>query len=129
AHQAYRFAAADTASEKFKPKAVSWVMAGGLLAAFLGPQLIIVTKEVWQPYLFAATYIGQAAFAIVAAVVLIFLRIPRPVASRDFSDGRPLSEILRMPRFISAVACGVASYAMMNLVMTSAPLAMVDCGH
>jgi MFS family permease len=129
AHQAYRFAAADTASEEFKPKAVSWVMAGGLFAAFLGPQLIIVTKDVWQPYLFAATYIGQAVFAVVAAVVLIFLRIPRPVASRDFSGGRPLSEILRMPRFIAAVACGVASYAMMNLVMTSAPLAMVDCGH
>ncbi len=129
AHQAYRFAAADTASEKFKPKAVSWVLAGGLFAAFLGPQLIIYTKDVWPPYLFAATYIGQAAFAIIAAVVLTFLHIPRPVASKSFSGGRPLPEILRMPRFIAAVACGVASYALMNLVMTSAPLAMINCGH
>jgi MFS family permease len=129
AHQAYRFAAADTASEWFKPKAVSWVLAGGLFAAFLGPQLVIFTKDLWQPYLFAATYLGQAVFAVLAAVVLSFVNIPRPVVDKSFSGGRPLSEIVRMPRFIVAVACGVASYAMMNLVMTSAPLAMVDCGH
>jgi cyanate permease len=116
-------------SERFKPKAVSWVLAGGLFAAFLGPQLVIVTKDLWQPYLFAATYLGQAALAVLAALVLSFVNIPRPVADKSFSGGRPLSEIVRMPRFIVAVACGVASYAMMNLVMTSAPLAMVDCGH
>jgi MFS family permease len=61
--------------------------------------------------------------------VLIFLRIPRPRVSHSFADGRPLIEIIRQPRFVIAVACGVASYAMMNMVMTSAPLAMVMCNH
>lgn len=129
AHQSYRFAAADTASEAFKPKAVSWVLAGGVFAGILGPQLVIFTKDIWAPYLFAATYIGQAAFAVLTAVVLVLVKIPRPPAAHNMKRGRPLAEIVRTPRFIIAVICGVASYSMMNLVMTSAPLAMVDCGH
>jgi MFS family permease len=127
-HQAYRFAAADTASEAFKPKAISWVLAGGLFAAFIGPQLVIHTKDLWQPFLFAATFIGQAAIAALAMIVLLFTRFPavnRAVAKA----GRPLGMVARQPRFVVAVVCGVASYALMNLVMTSAPLAMVGCNH
>ena len=56
AHQSYRFAAADTASEAFRPKAVSWVLVGGIFAAVIGPQLVIATKDLWPPYLFAASY-------------------------------------------------------------------------
>jgi MFS family permease len=129
AHQSYRFAATDTASEAFRPKAVSWVLAGGVFAGILGPQLVIFTKDQWPPYLFAATYLAQSVTALVAAGVLAFLHIPRPVVRREVTSGRPLSEIARTPRFVVAVACGVASFAMMNLVMTSAPLAMVGCGH
>jgi len=129
AHQSYRFAAADTASEDFRPKAVAWVLAGGVFAGVLGPQLVIATKDAWPPYVFAATYLAQAAAALLAGGVLAFLRIPRPEPRADGRGGRPLAEIARMPRFIVAVACGVASYAMMNMVMTSAPLAMVGCGH
>jgi MFS family permease len=129
AHQAYRFAAADTASEPFKPKAISWVMIGGIFAGIVGPQVVIATKDLWQPYLFAATYLAQAALALVSAAVLMLVKIPTPVRPVSGSGGRPLSEIVRQPRFIVAVACGVASYAMMNLVMTSAPLAMVECQH
>jgi len=128
-HQSYRFAATDTASDSFKPKAISWVLAGGVFASFIGPQLIIFTKDVWQPYLFAASYVGQAVLAALAGVVLIFLRIPKPPARKQASGGRPLLVIARTPRFLIAVVSGVAAYAMMNLVMTSAPLAMVDCGH
>ena len=128
AHQSYRFAATDTASDSFRPKAVAWVLAGGVFAGVLGPQLVIATKDVWPP-LFAATYLAQASVAALAALVLTFLNIPRPVVQRDVSGGRPLAEIARMPRFIVAVAVGVASFAMMNLVMTSAPVAMVGCGH
>jgi|SRR6185437_7734349 len=128
AHQSYRFAAADTASEAFRPKVVSWVLAGGMFAALLGPQLVIYTKDLLTPHLFAASYLGQSACALLAALVLIFVKIPRlPAAQRH--EGRPLAEIVRTPKFIVAVACGVASYSMMNMVMTSAPLAMVDCGH
>jgi MFS family permease len=128
-YQSYRFAAADTASDAFRPKAVSWVLAGGVLAAVIGPQLIIFTKDLWQPYLFAATYLGQACLALAGAAVLIFVKIPRPAQAKDAAGGRPLSQIIRSPRFISAAICGAASYGLMNLVMTSAPLAMLACDH
>jgi MFS family permease len=128
AHQSYRFAAADTASEAYRPKVVSWVLAGGIFAALIGPQLVIVTKDMLSPHLFAASYLGQSACAVLAAIVLQFVKVP-PVAAKRVASARPLAEIVRAPRFIVAVACGVASYATMNVIMTSAPLAMVGCGH
>jgi predicted MFS family arabinose efflux permease len=129
AHQSYRFAAADTASDAFRPKAISWVLLGGVLAGVVGAQLVIATQDLWPPYLFAATYLGQSTLALISAGVLMFVNIPKPPPRSVAGDGRPLSEIARQPRFVVAVACGVASYAMMNLVMTSAPLAMVMCNH
>ncbi len=129
AHQSYRFAAADTASEAFRPKVIAWVLFGGILAGIFGAQLVIATQDLWPPYLFAATYLGQSALALVSAGVLMFVNIPKPPPRSTVGDGRPLAEIARQPRFAMAVACGVASYAMMNLVMTSAPLAMVMCNH
>jgi MFS family permease len=129
-HQSYRFAAADTASEAFRPKAISLVLVGGVAAAFVGPNLIIFTKDMWAPYMFAATYIGQSVLAVLAGLTLMLLKFPKRTAHvRAGDSGRPLSEIARQPRFVIAVICGVAAYALMNLVMTSAPLAMVDCGH
>lgn len=130
AHQAYRFAAADTASDAFKPIAISWVMGGGVLAGLFGPQLVILTKDIGAPYLFAASYLMQTVVAIAAAFLLLFLRIPIPPPARaDADHGRPLPEIFRQPRLIVAVVCGVVSYSMMNMLMTSAPVAMVDCAH
>lgn len=128
--QSYRFAAADTASPAFRPRAISWVMAGGIFAGMLGPQLVNLTMGLWPPYLFAASYLAQAVVAIVAMGLLSFVRIPMPpppVAGAP--AGRPLAQIMREPRFMAAVVCGVVSYALMNLVMTSAPLAMKMCGH
>ena len=105
-------------------------MAGGLFAAILGPQLVIFTKDLMPPYLFAVSYVGQGAFAVVAGlIILLFFRAPSPVEEPSRGRGRPLGEIMRQPRLIVAVVCGVASYALMNLMMTSAPLAMFDCGH
>jgi MFS family permease len=128
-HHAYRFAAADTASVAFRPKAVSWVLVGGVASAVIGPQVIIFTKDFWPPYLFSVTFLGQAALAVMAMTVLSLVRIPRPPSAKGQSSGRPLGEIVRSPRFITAAVCGAASYAMMNLVMTSAPLAMLACDH
>ena len=129
-HMSYRFGAADTASVEFKPKAVSLVMAGGLFSALLGPQLVIYTKDLMPRYLFAWSYIGQAAFAALAGIVIMmFFRAPGLVHEASRKAGRPIAEIARQPRFIVAVVCGVASYALMNLMMTAAPLAMFDCGH
>jgi MFS family permease len=128
AHNSYRFAAADTASEAFRPKVVSWVLAGGVFAAVIGPQLVIFTKDLLPPYMFAASYLGQSACAAIAAIVLMFVKVP-PLPATRTENPRPLATIVRAPRFIVAVACGMASYAMMNMVMTSAPLAMIGCGH
>jgi len=129
-HMSYRFGAADTASAEFKPKAISYVMAGGLFAALLGPQLVIYTKDLMPPFLFAVSYLGQASFALIAGLIILMLFRAPPSDVRNGTDGgRPLSEIARQPRFVVAVVCGVASYALMNLMMTAAPLAMFDCGH
>jgi MFS family permease len=125
--QSYRFAAADGASAAYRPKAVSWVMAGGVFAGVLGPQLVQWTMEIWPPYLFAFSFAAQAVVALVAMAVLAGVDAPKPAPS-DLHGGRPLFEIARQPRFIAAALCGVISYPMMNLVMTSAPLAMKMCG-
>jgi MFS family permease len=129
AQQAYRFAAADTASEAFRPKAISWVMAGGVGAAIIGPQVVIWTEQTWLPYTFAATYVAQSLVAVVAGGVISLLHIPQPPAQAQARQGRPLGDIIRQPRFIAAVACAAVSYFIMNLLMTAAPLAMVMCGH
>lgn len=125
--QSYRFAAADGASAAYRPKAVSWVMAGGVFAGVLGPQLVQWTMDVWQPYLFAFSFLVQAAVALVAMGIVAGVDMPKP-APADLHGGRPLLDIVTQPRFIAAALCGVISYPMMNLVMTSAPLAMKMCG-
>ncbi len=128
AFQSYRFAAADTASERYRPKAVSWVLAGGVLAAVIGPQIVIFTKDILTPFTFAASYLAQAACGLLALAVLQAVRFPRPAVAPALAK-RALGTIVRQPRFMVAVACGVTAYATMNLLMTAAPLAMVGCGH
>lgn len=125
--QSYRFAAADGASPDYRPRAVALVMAGGVFAGVLGPQLVQWTMQIWPPFLFAFSFAVQAIVALIAMAVLIGVDAPRPVDS-ERSGGRPLRVIARQPRFVIAVICGVVSYATMNLVMTSAPLAMQLCG-
>jgi len=125
--QSYRFAAADGASASFRPKAVSWAMAGGVFAGVFGPQLVQWTMDLWPPYLFAFSFVAQAAVALVAMAILAGVDLPKP-AKADLHAGRPLLEIARQPRFIAAALCGVVAYPIMNLVMTSAPLAMKMCG-
>src|SRR4030088_2911498 len=125
--QSYRFAAADGASAMVRPKAVSWVMAGGVFAGVLGPQLVQWTMDIWPPYLFAFSFVVQAIVALVAMAVLSGVDALKPPPA-DMHGGRPLFQIARQPRFIAAALCGVVSYPMMNLVMTSAPLAMKMCG-
>jgi MFS family permease len=125
--QSYRFAAADGTSAAFRPKAVSWVMAGGVFAGVLGPQLVQWTMDLWPPYLFAFSFLVQAAVALVAMAILSGVDLPKP-AQADMHAGRPLAVIARQPRFMAAALCGIIVYPIMNLVMTSAPLAMKMCG-
>jgi MFS family permease len=127
ASQSYRFAATDGARPALQPKLISWVMAGGVIAGVIGPQLVQATSGVAPHYLFAVTYLGQAAVAILAGLVLLGVR-SAPVSVAQ-GAGRPLGEIVRQPAFIVAALCGTVGYGLMNLVMTSAPLAMKMCGH
>ncbi|MEJ1158604.1 MFS transporter [Prosthecomicrobium sp. N25] len=126
--QAYRYAAADTASDDFRPRAISWVMAGGVMAGVVGPQTVIWTKDLFSPILFAGAFLGAAMLQVVNLAVLAFVRIPQLPAAVAARAGRPLGEIMRSRTFVVAALCGVASYAMMSLVMTATPLAMVACG-
>lgn len=123
----FRFAAADCAVPARRPRALSAVMAGGVFAGVIGPQLVTHTMNLWAPYLFAATYIGQATVAAISAFILLGVKLPMPSAA-ERSGGRPLRLIVRQPRFILAVICGVVSYLLMNFLMTAAPLAMKFCG-
>lgn len=128
--QQYRFAAADVATDAFKPKAISWVLAGGVLAGIVGPQTVIHTKDLFSPILFAGTYLAQTVLALISFCLLAFISIPKPPRrTASHPAGRPLSEIMRQRRFLVSAACGICSYALMSLVMTATPLAMIGCGH
>ncbi|WP_137929876.1 MFS transporter [Mesorhizobium comanense] len=129
--QQFRFAAADNAPPEFKARAISFVLAGGIVTAILGPQIVIFTRELFAPVMFAGSFAAILPLAAAGAVILSFLRLRPKAASRvDVADGdaRPLSEIVTRPRFVAALFCAVGSYALMSFVMTGAPLAMVGCG-
>ena len=125
----FRFAASDTASEVFRPKAISYVMAGGLASAIIGPQLVKYSADsMITPFL--GTYVAVIAINILGSLLFLLLDIPRPVAANENSPkGRSRLELLMTPRIAVAIICAMVSYALMNLVMTSTPLAVVGCGY
>lgn len=124
----FRFAAADGVEPKRRARALSLVMAGGVAAGVVGPQLVTWTMNLWPPHMFAATFLAQAAVAAISAFILLGVRLPAPTAA-EVAGGRPLAEIALQPRFIAAVIAGAVSYMLMNFLMTAAPLAMHICGH
>ncbi|MDH3263090.1 MAG: MFS transporter, partial [Paracoccaceae bacterium] len=121
-------AAADTADDDFRPKAISYVMAGGLVSAVFGPQLVKATADAMVvPFL--GTYLAVIGINLVGALLFLLLDMPaprRPAAGAP--RGRSRLELLTTPRIAVAVICASVSYALMNLVMTSTPLAVVGCG-
>lgn len=127
-HGFLRFAAADTASEEFRPKAISYVMAGGLIAALVGPQLVKVTAE-GMVVPFAGTYLAVVAINLFGGLIFLLLDIPVPTRESSSSQYvRSYRELLMTPRITVAIICAMVSYALMNLVMTATPLAVVGCG-
>jgi len=123
-----RFAAADTASDAFKPKAISWVLAGGLLSAFLGRWIVREIGAV-TPVPYADAYLAMIVLNVVGAAGLTFLDIPVPPRTAKAADtGRRLASIARQPAFIVAVLSAMVGFSAMSLVMTSTPLAMVGHG-
>jgi len=125
----YRFAATDTASEAFRPKAISYVMAGGLLSAIIGPQL---NKLVQDAYVipFLGSYLAVAGLNLVGMFLFLALDLPKGSKSEPQTYDMPARsrrELLREPRIVVAIICGMVSYSLMNLMMTSTPLAVVGC--
>jgi MFS family permease len=126
--QLYRFAAAEVAASGFKERAISLVLAGGIVGGVVGPNLSRYSKD-WLSVTYAGSYAVLVVFAIAALVVLQFIRFPRPSAAERAGGGRPLKEIMRQPVFIVACMGAVIAYGVMNLLMTATPIAMQTCRH
>ena len=124
--QLYRFAAAELALPAFREKAVSLVMAGGLLGAVLGPNLAARTRSLTEVP-FAGAYLALAGVALLAMGLLAFIRFPPQPTAKQARGGRPLAEIMRQPVFIVAAAAGALGYGVMNLLMAATPIAMQVC--
>ena len=127
--QSYRFAAVDGSSEVWRGKAISYTLAGGVIAAVLGPELAKYTKDLLAPVTFAGSFFALSFVAVLALAVLQFIDIPRPSAAEQRDTGRPLLEIMRQPAAIVAVLSGMVGYGTMTLLMTVTPLAMLACSH
>ena len=128
AHGFYRFAATDTASPEFRPKAISYVMVGGLVAAIVGPQLVKLTQDALSPVPFAGGYLTLMAINICSVWIFRLLDIPKPEIQATTNKGRSRLELLKTPRILVAMICAMVGYSLMNLSMTSTPLAVVGCG-
>jgi MFS family permease len=124
----FRFAAIDTASPEFRPKAISYLMAAGLIPAIMGSQLVNATTDAFVVP-FMGVYFAVVVINIIGAILFTFLKIPTPTAEeKALPPGRSRMELLKTPTVAVAIICGMVSYALMNLVMTSTPLAVVGCG-
>jgi len=125
----YRFAATDMATPEFMPKAISWVMAGGLLAAIIGPQLVKLTQDALAPVPFAGAYLAVIALNVIGIALFMLLDIPKPKpVDKTHAAGRSIGQLLRTPQIAVAMISAMVAYSLMNLVMTSTPLAVVGCG-
>lgn len=124
-----RFAAIDTASEEFRPKAISYLMAAGLIPAIVGPQLVKLTSDAYAVP-FMGVYLSVVAINLIGSLLFLFLKIPLPEKlSATNHSGRSRLKLLQSPKILVSIICAMVSYALMNLVMTSTPLAVVGCGY
>jgi MFS family permease len=127
--QQYRFAAAEIADDAFRSKAISLVLAGGVVSAVFGPETAKWSSELFAPVAFAGCYAVIVVLCAAAALLLCFVDLPKPPPPALRTGGRPLAEIARQPGFVAAVVAAVVGYDVMSLVMTATPIAMLDCGH
>jgi MFS family permease len=125
----YRFAAADSSPVDFRARAISYVMLGGVIAGFTGPQLAKWSVDWFAPVTFKGVYITIALVSLVSVMVVQLLRIPRLSASERASGGRPLRTIAAQPTYRVALVSSMLGYGVMTLVMSATPLAMLACGY
>jgi MFS family permease len=132
--QMYRFAAAELVPVHYRAKAISWVTAGGVAAAVIGPSLVRVTHDLTMP-LYLATYAAILALHVIVFTVMSFITFPPVATSASAADTaevtappRPLSVIASQPRFIASVMAGMLAFGTMSFIMSASPLAIVGCG-
>ena len=124
AAQQYRFAVADAAPDDFKAKAISLVLAAGVLGAFIGPETVEQTKDALGSVEFAGTFVALAIFTLATGIIVIGIDIPR-LTKKEYTDkGRPLVKVILQPVAIVAVISATLGYIVMNLLMTATPIAM-----
>jgi MFS family permease len=124
--QHYRFAAAEAATPAFRPRAIALVMAGPILAAIFGPEIVKHSYQLFAPYLFLGTYLLLMLLPVVALFLLSGLELPPPPPRQKVAT--PVGEIIRRPAFVTAAVAGLVAYGTMNLAMTATPLEMMLCG-
>ena len=129
--QKFRFAAADASPSFFKPKAISWILVGGVVSAVIGPQIAIWLRDSLPGIPFAGAFLAIIPLALISIAILSRLKLPNIGEKHaDSKPARPLTEIIGTQRFITGMLCGIGSYALMTFMMTGAPLAMVvGCGY
>ncbi len=129
--QKIRFAAADASPSFYKPQAISWILAGGVVSAVLGPQIVILAKDLFFPVTFAGALVVLSPLFLTAIIFFAMVDLPAPGANPSVGQGpaRPLREIVTSLRFVTGMICGISAYALMTFMMTGAPIAMVvGCG-
>jgi MFS family permease len=124
----YRFAAAEAADDDSKSIAISWVLTGGVVAAIAGTLISNYSSDLIAPYTFAGSYAAAAILAACNIAVISRLSIPKPAPATIGGEARSWPELLRQPKLITAMASAMVAYALMNLMMTAAPVAMIGCG-
>jgi MFS family permease len=124
----YRFAAAEVAAPADKARAISLVLAGGVVGGFVGPESVRMAVDLF-PTAFVGGFAVLVAYAVIALAVQSCVHVPPPTIEERSGGGRPLREIVRQPIFIVAALAGAVGYGLMNLLMTATPIAMSFCGH
>ncbi len=125
----YRFAGPELVAPAFKERAISWVLAGGIVGAFIGPNLASATRG-WLPVPFAGAYLALVGVGLLSLAALSFIRFPAHVApAAGAPAGRPLAELLQQPVFVVAIIAAALGYGVMNLLMAATPIAMQQCRH
>jgi MFS family permease len=125
----YRFAGPELVQPAFKERAISWVLAGGIAGAFIGPNLASASRG-WLAVPFAGAYLALVGVALLSLLALSFIRFaPHVAAAPGASRGRPLRELLRQPAFGVAIVAAALGYGVMNLLMAATPIAMQQCQH
>jgi MFS family permease len=124
----YRFAAAEVATDETRPLAISWVLTGGVVAAVAGTLIGMATSGLVPGHDFAGSYGAAIILALLNFAVFFFIKLPPPLVNVADGPARPWAELLRQPRLVVAMAVAMISYALMNLMMTAAPVAMIGCG-